>query len=199
MAAAPPEPTAAPALLSKRAVVGLALLGAGLVLLSATRTWVTAAVPDLPAADVGVSGRQAAPVVVAVALAAAAAAVVLATSGRAVRLVAALALVAAGAGVVVATLAVVRDPAAAVRPAVTQATGVTGAATGPAELSFWPWPTLAGGVALVLAGAAGAAGGRRWPAPGSRFEREDPASAGGAAAADDTATWDALSRGEDPT
>ena len=44
----------------------------------------------------------------------------------------------------------------------------------------------------------GIAGGRRWPAPGRRFEREEAAPAADAPA-DDAATWDALSRGEDPT
>ena len=81
----------------------------------------------------------------------------------------------------------------------TQATGVTGAPTGPVTLSAWPWPTVAGGVVLVLAGVTGAVAGRRWPAPGRRFEREEAAPAGADGPADDTATWDALSRGEDPT
>jgi uncharacterized membrane protein (TIGR02234 family) len=98
----------------------------------------------------------------------------------------------------VAALGVVRDAEAAVRPAVTQATGVTGAPTDTVTVSAWPWPTVAGGAVLALAGVAGIAGGRRWPAPGRRFEREE-AAPGADGPADDAATWDALSRGEDPT
>jgi uncharacterized membrane protein (TIGR02234 family) len=184
--------------LTRGAVLGTALLGAALTLLAVSRTWVAADVPDLPAADVGVTGRQAAPVVAAVALAAAAAAVVLATAGRAVRLVAAVALAAAGAGVVAGTLAVVADPDGAVRPAVTEASGVTGTEVA-AELRLWPWPAAAGGVLLAAAGLAGLAGARTWPAPARRYERAAGTPGAGHDPADDAATWDALSRGEDPT
>jgi len=197
-------------LTGRRAVVGTALAGAGLALLAATRPWASAAVPDLPAADVDVSGRQAAPVVVALVLVVAAAAVVAGTAGRAVRLVAAAALVAGGAGVVVASLAVAADPEGAVRPAVTQATGVTDASrAGDARTTPWPYPAALGGALVAAAGVAGLAGGRSWPAPGRRFEvgttpaePEGPASTADAAArraGDATSTWDALSRGEDPT
>jgi uncharacterized membrane protein (TIGR02234 family) len=180
----------------RRGVVGAALAGAGLAMLAATRPWATAAVPDLPAADVSVSGRQAAPVVVALVLVVAAAAVVAGTAGRAVRLVAAAVLVAGGAGVVVASLTVAADPDGAVRPAVTQATGVTDASrAGDARATPWPYPAALGGALVAAAGVAALAGSRRWPAPGHRFEvAPEPARP------DDTAaTWDALSRGEDPT
>jgi uncharacterized membrane protein (TIGR02234 family) len=179
---------------SKRSVVAAALAGAALAVLAASRTWVTAVVPDLPGADVTVSGRQAAPVVVAVALVALAAAVVVATSGRVARVVGAVALVGAGVVVVAASLGVVRDPAGAVRPAVTEATGVTGASAA-VDLSAWPWPAVAGGVLMALAGVVAAVAGRAWASPSRRFEV--PSSS--APAADDATTWDALSRGEDPT
>jgi len=188
----------------RRGVVGVALAGAGLAMLAVTRPWATADVRDLPAADVSVSGRQAAPVVVALVLVVAAAAVVAGTAGRAVRLVAAAVLLAGGVGIVVASLAVAADAAGAVRPAVTQATGVTDASrAGDARPTFWPYPAALGGALVAAAGAAALAGSRRWPAPGRRFEvGETTASTADAAArrADDaTATWDALSRGEDPT
>jgi uncharacterized membrane protein (TIGR02234 family) len=188
-------------LTGRRAVVGTALAGAGLAMLAATRQWATAAVPDLPAADVGVSGRQAAPVVVALVLVVAAAAVVAGTSGRAVRLAAAAVLVAGGAGVVVASLAVAADPGGAVRPAVTQATGVTDASgSGEARTTPWPYPAALGGALVAAAGAAALAGSRSWPQPGRRFEVATSTADTAARRADDTATtWDALSRGEDPT
>jgi uncharacterized membrane protein (TIGR02234 family) len=194
-------------LTGRRGVVGTALAGAALAMLAATRQWATAAVPDLPAADVGVSGRQAAPVVVALVLVVAAAAVVAGTSGRAVRLAAAAVLVAGGAGVVVASLAVAADPEGAVRPAVTQATGITDASrAGDARATPWPYPAALGGALVAAAGVAALVGGRSWPAPGRRFEvtpaSTAPASTADAAArraGDAAATWDALSRGEDPT
>jgi uncharacterized membrane protein (TIGR02234 family) len=202
--AKPPDgeaPSRAARRTARRAVVGLALAGAALAGLAATRPWVTADLPALPTAEVAVSGRQAAPVVVALVLVAAAAVVVLVTSGRAVRLVAAVAVAAAGVGVGVAALGVLRDPAAAVRPAVTQATGVTdGAAAGDVHATPWPWVAALGGAVLAGAGLAGVAGARRWPAPGRRFEPPTGPHGGPAGpGADTAATWDALSRGEDPT
>jgi uncharacterized membrane protein (TIGR02234 family) len=109
------------------------------------------------------------------------------------------------------------DPVAAVAPAVTDATGVSGA--GPtAELvaaataTAWPVAAIAGGVLLVLAGIAVLVTGTRWPASsrryrGARLADADADAGDGAAqgvrerAASDRAIddWDELSRGDDPT
>ena len=102
---------------------------------------------------------------------------------------------------------------AAVAPAVTDATGVTG--SGPtAELvasataTAWPVAAIAGGVLLVLAGIAVLVTGTRWPASSRRYrgarlaDTEEPGSAGDRErAASDRAVddWDELSRGDDPT
>jgi hypothetical protein len=175
--------------------VALVLVGAGLILLAAGRTW---AVADLAAAGlsvagdgrhVEVSGRSAAPVVPALALVALAGAVVLATAGRVARAVAAVSL--AAAGVAAATLAVIvaRTPGSAVAGAVAEATGTTGLPPAAATPTFWPGVAALGGAAVLAGGLHGLVRGRSWQGPSRRYERTP-------AAPDD---WARLDRGEDPT
>lgn len=196
-------------LTARRVVVPAVLAGAGLAILAATRGWAGAAVTGVPGtSQVTVSGTDAAPGVVAAALVVAAGAVVLAIAGRAGRLVAAVVIVAGAAGIVLATLDVMGDPAATVAPAVSSATGIltdsgTDSVAAP-RTTAWPWLAVAGGAVAAVAGALGLIGGRSWPATGRRFE----VPAGGTTAPDTphtepaaqpADTWDALSRGDDPT
>jgi len=60
----------------------------------------------------------------------------------------------------------------------------------------WPFVTALGGLVVAVAGVVALARGRGWPGMGARYDR--PARARGAA---ETATqmWDALDRGDDPT
>lgn len=196
-------------LTARRVVVPAVLAGAGLAILAATRGWAGAAVTGVPGtSQVTVSGTDAAPGVVAAALVVAAGAVVLAIAGRAGRLVAAVVIVAGAAGIVLATLDVMGDPAATVAPAVSSATGIltdsgTDSVAAP-RTTAWPWLAVAGGAVAAVTGALGLIGGRSWPATGRRFE----VPAGGTTAPDTphtepaaqpAETWDALSRGDDPT
>ena len=67
--------------------------------------------------------------------------------------------------------------------------------------SWWWWATVAGGLLGAMAGAVTAWRGRRWPAMGSRYERENGTRK--AQSPDRARTpaqaWDALDRGVDPT
>lgn len=198
----------------RRTVVLLTLLGAGLVLLAGTRTWATVTVSGtLPGlSELIVPGRRSAPVVIAIALAAAAGAIVLATSGRTVRLLVAIGQSIAGAVVVFSGVRAALDTEAAVATAVADSLGVLSGGAGTSfgegatdvNMTIWPWVAAAGGGVILVAAALTLAGGRSWAGPTRRYERATPApgtpssgtpSPGPAPAT----TWDALSRGEDPT
>ncbi len=205
---------------SRLAVVLLVLAGAGLVLASAGRSWVGAAVTGVPGLPtVSASGQDAAPGLSAAALVAAAGAAALAVAGRVVRMVVATLLVLAGAALLALVWSVVADPAAALAPTLVAATGQTGAAPGSAaRLTGWFWPAAAGGVLVAGGGIIGVLRGRSWALGGRRYQAGAGAAApaggaappgggsgapagGGGAAARDSAldAWDALSRGDDPT
>jgi uncharacterized membrane protein (TIGR02234 family) len=169
------------------------------------------------------------PAVAAIALAAAAGAVVLATSGRVVRFVVAAGLVIGGAAVILIGVRAALDTTGAVATAVRESLGVySSSATagkdglgatfgdGKAQVSvtIWPWVAAIGGVLILAAGLLTLIGGRSWSGPIRRYERTAPgdhpasrqrpaaaASGPGDETPDETpaGTWDALSRGEDPT
>jgi uncharacterized membrane protein (TIGR02234 family) len=91
------------------------------------------------------------------------------------------------------------------------------------DFTSWPWVAVAGGVLVMLAGLLALLGGRSWSGPARRYERTPEVGARGRSMSDragpamtgpptdadpargttspDSAagTWDALSRGEDPT
>ena len=175
-----------------------ALLGAALTLLSTSRAWVRAAVDDPVVGHVAVaaSGRQAAPVVPAVALVALAGGAALLLARTVGRRVAGLLLVLAGAAGVAATVTLLRVPESGVADLVTKAVGVTGRAPASVDVSGWPWFAVAGCALVVVGGAVAVLRAGRWVRRADRFE------APGAQPVDDGdpgTTWDALSRGEDPT
>jgi uncharacterized membrane protein (TIGR02234 family) len=67
-----------------------------------------------------------------------------------------------------------------------------------AELTSWPWVAVVGGALIAVSGLVVLVRGGSWPGPASRFERASPPAA--PRRQDDVAgTWDALSRGDDPT
>jgi uncharacterized membrane protein (TIGR02234 family) len=184
--------------------VVVVLAGAGLVLLAATRDWVSQQVTGVPGVvRLSAPGAQAAPAVTALAVVAGAAAIMLLLAGRLVSRLAGTVAALAGAGVVASVIGVLADPRGAAASAVPGATGRAGPLPGAATASPWVWLALVGGLLVVAGGLVAAVRGGRWSVPGRRFETgTDPAGgpAGPRAAGEDpVAAWDALSRGEDPT
>jgi len=137
--------------------------GAGLMLLAVSRTWVHAVADDPLAGRLAVdaTGRQAAPVVAAVALVALAGAVAILTVRTIGRLVAGLLLVLAAGAAGAAALGVARTPSDALRSVLSDATGRSGGPLPVAQHTVWPWVAFAGTL-LVLLTLAYAVASRRW-------------------------------------
>jgi uncharacterized membrane protein (TIGR02234 family) len=201
----------------KLPVVVATVLGSALALLSWSQTWFELRLADAPAQGGGeaiaVAGSVASPALAALALAGLALVAALAIAGPAIRVVLGLLEIVLGGCLLLATALTLGSPVAAVAPAVTDATGVTGAQP-TAELvasvtaTAWPVAAIAGGVLLVVAGLAVLVTGTRWPATSRRYRGARLADAGAVAptdagdrAASDRAIddWDELSRGDDPT
>ncbi len=180
------------------AAVVPALLGAALTLLSTSRSWVHAAVDDpvIGHAAISASGRQAAPVVPAVALVALAGGVALLLARALGRRVAGLLLVLAGAAGVAATASLLRVPESGVAELVAKAVGVVGSTPTSTQVTSWPWVAVAGCALVALGGAVAVLRAGSWAGSRGRYEApgaQEPQDA------DPGTTWDALSRGEDPT
>lgn len=174
------------------------LVGAALTLLSTSRTWVNASLDDpvVGRVVVAASGRQAAPVVPAIALVALAGGVALLLARVIGRRVTGLLLVLAGAAGVAATVSLQRVPTSGVADLVTKAVGVSGSSPTAVDVTFWPWLALVGCVLTAAGGAVAVLRAGGWSAPRGRYEAPGTAESEPAEA---DATWDALSRGEDPT
>jgi uncharacterized membrane protein (TIGR02234 family) len=156
--------------------------------------------------EVTVSGIDATPAVFALALVSAAAAIALALSGRRIRFVPAAVLVLSGAGGAAAAWSVRADPVSVARGPAAELTGLLGGAL---TATATPWvlltlvPTVATAVLGILVGWQGG----RWPTrtAGSRYRRDASRDAreGARGSADPledpAATWDALTRGDDPS
>jgi uncharacterized membrane protein (TIGR02234 family) len=197
-------------------------VGAGLVVLAARQAWAHAIFTPpkpLPAQDIAVTGQQLVPLASALALAALAClAAVIATRSVLRRAVGVLLAVL---GAAAAAVVLVSPRASAVLAAALGkgAGAVGGALSGPlggsttsgspsggavheivvagpgrAIMAGAPWraAAIAGAVAIVLAGAATAWRGPRWPVMSARFER-------GVAPPDQQSMWESLSHDVDPT
>ena len=199
--AAPPaeRPTRRLRPTSKAFVVVLAVLGAGLLLISGSRTWVTGTVDDavLGASRVGGTGSEVASGVVGLALAAGAAALASTTAGRVLRRVtlAVLTVAALAAGYLAARVAL--DPAAALGSVAARAAGRTGSLETHAGATAWPWLALAACVLLLLAAVGGWRGARHWRGLGARYE--SPSTTTGPRGQRVGSDWDRLDAGDDPT
>jgi len=193
------------------------IVGAGLALLSWSQTWFALELTDAAAQGSGdsiaVPGSIASPALAALGLAGLALVAALAIAGPAIRIVLAVLEVVLGGCVLLAVWITLGDPIGAVSPAVTDATGVSGAVptaelVASADPTTWPVAAIGGGVLLVAAGVLVLATGTRWPASSRRYraarlaDAEEPVSnATRGRAASDRAIddWDELSRGDDPT
>ncbi len=183
------------------------------LLAAASRTWVSARLPDPLGAAQGVplevTGAAAAGVVPALGLVALAAAAAMSTVRGPLLRATALLVAAAGAGALLATAGLLRDPGAAVATAARATAGTTsGWASSATSVATtpWPWVALLPAAGLLLTGVWATAAGPRWSSS-ARFEAPAAGAAGpgprgspGAPAARGPATlWDGLSRGDDPT
>ena len=187
---------------SKGVVVLLALVGAGLLLVSAFRPWVTGAVDDvLGGARISATGAEVAPGLTAVALAIGAAAIAIVAAGRVARVIA---VVAYALCVFVAAALAVRvllDPEGVLGPVAASRVGRTGSVDTVAQATIWPWVALLACVVALLGLAGAVVGIRRWGGPSQRYEvpagtAADVAGPRGERVASD---WDELSAGRDPT
>jgi len=177
-----------------------------LLLLSATRTWVTGRTSDpvLGQATVSVTGSQAAPGVVALSAVALAGLVAVFTGGRRIRRVSAVLLTLAAVGATALAVLVVADPAATLGRAAAVQLGRTGAVGSAGALSPWAWAAVVLGAAMTVGGALATLAVGRWDGLSSRFDRPEAVDgAEGAEGADSRgarrSTWDELSDGHDPT
>ncbi len=193
----------------RSSVVLLAALGAGTLLVTGSRAWVSGTVNDavLGSSTVTATGAEVAPGLSALALVLAAAAIAAVTGGRVVRTLAVALLGAAVALLAFLLVRVVADPAGLLGPVAAASVGRTGSLRTDAAVTAWPWVGWAG-TALAALGVVGAVlGSSTWGAPPARYERT--AAAGSADATGATSTgprgqrvssdWDRLSAGIDPT
>ena len=167
------------------AVLVLGVVGAGLALLTAGRTWLDVVVSD-PLVGNGhlfPDGRAVAGVVPAAALVGLAGVVAAVTLRRVGRFVAGFLLVVAGAAIATAAVSVLHDPRGAAAGTVGAATGRTADvhAVASASVSGWPWVAVASAVPLVLAGAITLVRGRGWSGLSTRYDApvSDPAGRAG--------------------
>lgn len=186
--------------------VALCLVGATVALVAAGQPWAQVTVRQpapLPLTRLALSGRVLAPGAAAGAGVGLAGVVAIAAARSWGRTVVGVLLLLAGVGVTVATPAAgsarVRNSAVLAERVPTVATAGAGTIV---RTTAWPAVSAAGGVLIAAAGALTVARGRRWPTMGARFEA--PTSVAGpttgpAAPMRETAQWDALDRGEDPT
>jgi len=191
---------------SKGVVVLLALVGAGLLLVSAFRPWVTGAVDDavFGATRISATGAEVAPGLTAAALAIAAAAIAVVAAGRIARVVAVVAHAVCVAVAAALAVRVLLDPEGVLGPVAASRVGRTGSVETAADPTIWPWVALLA-CAVALLGLGGAlAGIRRWGSPSQRYERTEAAGGAGGAVAGPrgervASDWDELSAGRDPT
>jgi hypothetical protein len=181
-------------LTSKRTVVVLVLVAAGLVLVSGSREWVWGSVDDVVLGASALHGRgsDVAPGALAAALVGMASAVAVATSGRVVRVVAACSMTLAavlGATVVIVLMA---DPSGALGRLAAAGTGRSGTLAAQGHVGGWAWAALVAMLVIGFGGVGALVGGRRWPGLPGRYES-------GVADEGRASAWDRLSHGEDPT
>ena len=184
---------------SKLTVILHALVGAGVLLTSGGRTWVTGTVDDpvLGSSRILGTGSELATGVVALALVAAAAALASATSGPVVRRLTLAVLALTGVGVAFVAARVALDPEQALGAVAARSLGRTGTIETNASATSWPWIAVVASVLLVLAAVAGWFGASSWRGLGARYEA--PGAAAGPRGQRVASDWDRLDAGDDPT
>ncbi|NYI68584.1 Trp biosynthesis-associated membrane protein [Spelaeicoccus albus] len=211
----------------KAVAVAALLLLAGALFVVSGRTWLTAEAssPVGATSAVAVTGTQATAVLPAVAAALAAAALALSIARTVARIIiTSIMIVLSGAWIATAA-AVAARPGTAASAQVRDTTGLAESGEH-AQLTAWPVVGIVLAAFVVLACAAVLVAGRRWTSGGTRFERagahdpvgdarggpkigqefgqESGTESGTESGADDdqldpSTTWDALTRGDDPS
>jgi len=185
------------------AVLGFLIAG-GIGIISSTQTWVTVQRADTEQ-PLLVAGADALALLAPLSLAVLALGAAMSIAGRLLRYVFA---VLGGAGAVVlilGTLPILLDtPLAAVAPALTEATGLSGdkaleSIVAGLDPSAWPTAALVGWMILLLASLFVLATAHRWKAGGRRYEQPSAAHHDHAGPLDPIDSWDELSHGTDPT
>ncbi|WP_181028545.1 Trp biosynthesis-associated membrane protein [Pseudoclavibacter sp. RFBA6] len=208
---------------NKRTALMSIVVGAGLAILAWSQVWFSFDLALGPESYGGeVRGDVAAPAVMALALAALAVLAALALAGVVFRYVLGGLLTLVGAVLVLQSFVAVGNPAPAIAPEVTAASGLAGeqtiadaVASGTVTVTFWPWLAVVAGAILMLAGLFAITTARRWPTGGRRFTttslepvdavaggEDEPDTAPATAPTDSdrrVEQWDALSHGDDPT
>ena len=184
-------------MLSRRtATLGALVLGA-LTLLTASLTWVTGSSSDAVRAHLrlAVTGTAAAPGVSAAAFVVVAAALAVALAGRIGRLLAVIILAAAGITTGTSALGAIASPQRIALAAAAERTGLP-SLDGSASLAPGPYLAVALGALTVFWAIWAGVSARCWQASS---RRHDPGAAADVVEDDPFSSWDALSRGEDPT
>ena len=190
-------------LLTRKPVVVLLAVAAGIVLLAAGRAeWITGTVDGVagPVRATAV-GTDAAPGLAGLALVAMAAAVAATTSGKIARWICVIAIAAVGLGVIALCLRAVLDAPAVLGGVAATHAGSTGELEAVASATGWPWVAVAAAVLLLVAAAGAAVGSRTWGALGAKYERPtgEDAEVGGARGERVDSDWDRVTRGDDPS
>lgn len=202
-------------LTGKRVVSALVALPALVLLLAATRPWLSgrSAEPLLGGGAVTATGTQLTPGVAALALVALVALVTTLTGGRVVRRVSSVAMLLAAVGAFLLTLGPLRDPETALGRVAAAGLGRTGVVRTTADVSGWAWTAVVASVVLVCSSVLALVAAGRWGGLSRRFDSpaEETASATSATSGDTTAApaetaadarssaWEDLSSGVDPT
>ncbi|WGW13774.1 Trp biosynthesis-associated membrane protein [Saxibacter everestensis] len=187
----------------KGAWVLILIVLAGAMFLTATREWLLTelASPAGGTQQIIVAGSEASEVLLAVSLAGVAAALFLSIARRIGRVVGFVILFGIGAAWLASTVSVIVDPGRASVPAVRAATGLEVVAD-QVSLSAWPYVALVVGALFLIGTVTAAVMSRGWDTS-SRFERAQTRPPADADAADDgldpANSWDAQTRGEDPS
>ena len=184
---------------SRRNVVLAALIGAGLLMLSTTMTWVSAKGLGETAAvsEVSVSGSQAADTVAAMGLVGLAGAVALTIASRTGRWIIAGLLLCACAMALYTSVGALIDPAGAAETVVGEMTGTTTSAQ-TYHLGYGAWVATGGALLMLTASAALLSVSHRWP-DRKASKKYSRTAAEGAAEPDEYDLWDSLSDGDDLT